>query len=258
MIVTLMGTGTSHGVPVLGCTCPTCTSGDHRDIRTRSSAYLKTKTAAILIDTAPELRIQALQNQIKRVDAVLLTHYHADHLCGFDDLRRFNELQGGAIPVYGNGLTVSKVRTMFDYIFDDSVQVGGGLPAVKLYEVEQTFKIADVTIIPIPVKHGRLPVNGYRIGKFAYLTDCSEISAASLNLLHGLEVLVLGVLRFRPHPTHLHLAAALEIIAELRPKRCILTHICHDFKHSESARWLPEGVELGYDGQQIEVRENEG
>lgn len=254
MLVTLMGTGTSHGVPVLGCSCPTCTSKDSRDVRTRSSVYLNFGGRGILIDTATELRLQALQNRVGRVDAVLMTHHHSDHLCGFDDLRRFNELQGGAIPVYGNGETIRRIRSMFDYIFDDSVQLGGGKPAVELYEAQQPFPLFGETVIPIPVYHGVLPVNGYRIGSFAYVTDCSAIPETSLALLGDLELLILGVLRFRPHPTHFNLETGLKVIAGLKPKRCILTHICHDFKHSESVSWLPEGVELGFDGQRVEVR----
>lgn len=254
MLLTLLGTGTSHGVPVLGCSCPTCSSTDPRDTRSRSSAYLQIAERGLLIDTAPELRLQALHNRIARVDAVLMTHFHADHLCGFDDLRRFNELQGGAIPVYGNQLTIDKIRTMFDYIFDKHVQVGGGLPAVELHTVTEAFNCSGIRVTPIPVLHGRLPVYGYRIGNFAYITDCSAIPDTSMALLQGLDVLVLGVLRFRPHPTHFNLKEGLQVVAALRPKRCIFTHICCDFKHSESVNWLPEGVELGYDGQQIEVR----
>lgn len=254
MLVTLLGTGTSHGVPVLGCACPTCQSVDPRDTRFRSSAYLKVGDLGILIDTAPEFRMQALNNQINRIDLVLLTHHHADHICGFDDLRRFNELQGGAIPVYGNSETIRQVKTMFQYIFDVNGQIGGGKPAVNLHTAAgEPFNFQNIPVIPIPVRHGNLPVNGYRIGNFAYVTDCSTIPDSSMALLMGLECLVLGVLRFRPHPTHLNLESALQIIKRLRPRRCLFTHICCDFKHSESVRWLPEGVELGYDGQQVEV-----
>jgi phosphoribosyl 1,2-cyclic phosphate phosphodiesterase len=254
MLVTLMGTGTSHGVPVLGCSCLTCRSTDPRDVRSRSSVYLKVGETGILIDTATEFRLQALRNQINRVDLVLLTHHHADHICGFDDLRRFNELQGGAIPVYGNAGTVAQVKTMFQYIFDVNGQSGGGKPAVVLHPLTgEPFSVQGIKIIPIPVLHGKIPVNGYRIGNFAYVTDCSEIPDSSMALLTGLKCLILGVLRFRPHPTHLNLETALQIINKLKPQRCLFTHICHDFKHSESVRWLPEGVALGFDGQQIEV-----
>jgi phosphoribosyl 1,2-cyclic phosphate phosphodiesterase len=256
MQVTLLGTGTSHGVPVLGCACPTCQSTDPRDTRFRSSVYLKVGKTGILIDTATEFRLQALRHHIQRVDLVLLTHHHADHLCGFDDLRRFNQLQGGAIPVYGNQETIDQVATMFHYIFDHNGQIGGGKPVVTLHRAAgKPFTVHGIPIIPIPVWHGTLPVNGYRLGKFAYVTDCSMIPESSFTLLEDLDCLVMGVLRFRPHPTHLHLEAALQIIARLKPRRCLFTHICHDFKHSDSFRWLPNGVALGYDGQQLEVED---
>jgi phosphoribosyl 1,2-cyclic phosphate phosphodiesterase len=253
MLITLLGTGTSHGVPVLGCDCPTCTSDDSRDIRTRSSVYIATGTAGILIDTATELRVQSLRNGITRVDLVLITHCHADHISGFDDLRRFNELRGGEIPVYGNGQSLSGIRRMFPYIFDDQTQLGGGKPQIHLSEANAKFAASGADIIPIPVWHGRIPVNGYRIGNFAYVTDVSEIPESSLQLLYGLELLVLGVLRYKPHPTHLNLEMGLEIIRLLRPRRSLLTHICHDFKHSEVNRHLPDGVELAYDSEQIQL-----
>jgi phosphoribosyl 1,2-cyclic phosphate phosphodiesterase len=254
MRVTFMGTGTSHGVPVLGCNCSTCRSTDIRDARTRSSLYIQVDGTDILIDTATELRIQSLRNRIRRVDLVLLTHHHADHIGGFDDLRRFNELQGGSIPVFGNRDTLRRIETVYDYIFDEHVQLGGGKPAVSLHEVTGPFSVRDIAITPVPVKHGRLPVNGYRIQNMAYVTDCSEIPETSMDLLRDLELLILGVLRFTPHPTHFNLEAGVEVIRRLKPKRTLLTHICHDFKQSESVNWLPPGVELGYDGLQVEVR----
>jgi phosphoribosyl 1,2-cyclic phosphate phosphodiesterase len=253
MLITLLGTGTSHGVPVLGCDCETCISGDPRDNRTRSSVYITTPTARILIDTATELRLQSLRNGVTRVDAVLITHCHADHISGFDDLRRFNELQGGEIPVYGNGDALAGIRQMFPYIFDDQAQLGGGKPQVRLAEVNQKFVFNGTPITPIPVRHGRIPVHGYRIGNFAYVTDVSEIPASSLELLRDLDILVLGVLRYKPHPTHLNLETGLEIIRLLEPRRTLLTHICHDFKAAEVNRCLPDGVELAYDGEQIEM-----
>jgi phosphoribosyl 1,2-cyclic phosphate phosphodiesterase len=257
MIVTLLGTGTSHGVPVLGCNCPTCTSEDFRDIRTRSSAYIQAGGLHILIDTATELRLQSLKNQISRVDLALITHNHADHISGFDDLRRFNELQAGEINVFGSQSTLRNIEAMFPYIFDEEAQVGGGKPRVRLTDVAGAFEVSGVKIIPIPVIHGRIPVFGYRIGNFAYVTDCSEIPDASFELLNGLDLLILGVLRFRSHPTHLNLEEGLEVIRKLRPGQCLLTHLAHDFKHGEVDRILPEGVSLGYDGQKVELQERE-
>lgn len=253
MFVTLLGTGTSHGVPVLGCHCGTCQSRDPRDVRSRTSAYLKVDGSYILIDTAPELRLQALSNNITRVDSVLLTHHHSDHICGFDDLRRFNELQGEIIPVYGNIDTIDQLKKMFSYIFNGLNEPGGGKPHIKPIPVDSAFNASGVSVTPIPVIHGNLDVLGYRIGNLAYITDCNEIPESSWKMLKGLEVLVLGVLRYRPHPTHFNLEQGLAMIEKIKPKRSILTHICHDLKYSEVQ--LPQDVELGYDGIQFEVRE---
>lgn len=251
MLVTLLGTGTSHGVPVLGCNCTTCVSDDPRDTRMRSSVYLDVDGIKILIDTTPELRMQSLKNRIIRVDYILITHNHADHISGFDDLRRFNELQGLEIPVYGNRSSLNGIAAMFPYIFDSEAQIGGGKPKIRLIEVEFPFEVSGLRIIPVPVIHGRIMVYGYRIGNFAYITDCNYIPDSSLALLDGLDLLVLGVLRYRPHPTHLNLEAGLNIINRLNPKQVLLTHISHEMKHKEVMRCLPSGVEPGFDGQQI-------
>ncbi len=253
MKVTLLGTGTSHGVPVLGCNCKTCLSDDPKDFRTRSSVFIKQENSHILIDTATEFRIQSLRNRVNRIDAVLITHCHADHVAGFDDLRRYNELQGREIPVYGHFSALDGIKNMFPYIFDDQAQIGGGKPLVKLSAIHSKLTAAGVEIIPIPVFHGMIPVLGYRIGDFAYITDVNKIPEPSLELLQGLKVLILGVLRYKPHPTHFHLEAGLEMIRLLRPERSYITHICHDFKHHEMNQSLPDGVELAYDGQQIDL-----
>ncbi|HEX3048381.1 MAG TPA: MBL fold metallo-hydrolase [Bacillota bacterium] len=253
MIVTLLGTGTSHGVPVLGCGCETCTSEDPRDGRTRSSAYLVVQEHHILIDTATEFRLQSLKNRVKRVDLTLITHCHADHISGFDDLRRFNELQKGEILVYGSIESIHGIQAMFPYIFDPEAQIGGGKPQIKTIVVDGEFEVFGVKIIPIPVLHGKIPVFGYRIGNFAYLTDCSLVPDSSLALLQNLDLLVLGVLRFKSHPTHLNLDQGLELIRRVKPGRTLLTHICHDFKHNEVSKLLPDGVELGYDGEIIDL-----
>jgi phosphoribosyl 1,2-cyclic phosphate phosphodiesterase len=207
----------------------------------------------ILIDTATEFRLQSLKYGVKRVDLTLITHCHADHISGFDDLRRFNELQRGEIPVYGGIESIHGIQAMFPYIFDPETQIGGGKPQINTVVVDGEFSVAGITVIPIPVWHGEIPVFGYRIGNFAYLTDCSRIPDSSLALLQELDLLVLGVLRFRSHPTHLNLDQGLELVRSVKPERTLLTHICHDFKHVEVSKLLPEGVELGYDGERVEI-----
>lgn len=253
MVITLLGTGTSHGVPVLGCNCATCTSKDPRDCRTRSSVYIHIGELHILIDTATEMRIQTIRSQVPRVDLVLMTHNHADHVCGFDDLRRFSELQGNEIPVYGNQTTLRGIAGMFPYIFDNRIHIGGGIPRICLKEIALPFEVPGIKIIPIPVFHGPLGILGYRIGDFAYITDCSSIPEESLKLLKNLKLLILGVLRFKPHPTHFNLEQGLQMIEMIKPKHSILTHIAHDFKYNEVNLLLPANVELGYDGQRVEV-----
>ena len=253
MIITLLGTGTSHGVPVLGCNCATCTSKDPFDNRTRSSVYVQVGDVHILIDTATEMRLQTIQNKVPRIDFVLMTHNHADHVCGFDDLRRFSELQASEIPVYGNETTLKGITGMFPYIFDNKIHIGGGIPRICLKEINLPFEAAGIKVTPIPVFHGPLGILGYRIGDFAYVTDCSHIPEESLVLLKNLKLLILGVLRFKPHPTHFNLEQGLKIIQILKPAHSILTHIAHDFKHREVNLLLPDDVELGYDGQRVEI-----
>ena len=235
-------------MPVIACDCPVCLSADPRDKRHRCSAYLEWAGGGILIDTPPELRLQALAFGVRRVDAVLLTHGHADHVAGFDDLRRYNELAGRGLPVYGNAETMADIRRRWDYIFDPLTQLGGGKPDVTLHPVSTPFALLGRTVTPIPAWHGRLSVLGYRVGSFAYLTDCSDLPAPSRQLLRGLDVLVLGAIRRRPHATHFNLEQALAVAADLEPRRTYLTHLTHDLGHEETGRELPPGVAMGYDG----------
>lgn len=254
MTVTFLGTGTSHGVPMIGCRCAVCHSPDPRDRRTRPSVLVELPPAArVLIDTSTDLRAQALAHGLDHVDAVLYTHSHADHIFGFDEIRRFNVLSGRALPVYADRGTLADLRRTFAYAFAALDQVGGGIPQVDAIEVAGPFQLRGVTIVPVPILHGRRMILGYRIGGFAYLTDCSAIPAASLPLLEALDVLVLSALRHRPHPTHFTVAQAVEMAQRLGARRTLLTHMCHDLGHAETSRQLPAGIELAHDGLRVEV-----
>jgi phosphoribosyl 1,2-cyclic phosphate phosphodiesterase len=252
MRVTLLGTGTSTGVPLIGCRCAVCMSADPRNRRLRPGARLELPGASVLVDTPTDLREQCLRFGVDRVDAVVFTHAHADHIFGLDDLRVFNFRQGGVIACYGAAPTLAALRRVFAYAFEQG-QEGGGKPRIELLPVDGRFAVAGVDFVPIPVWHGETPVLGYRVGRFAYVTDCSRLPPASEELLGGLDVLVLGALRYRPHPTHMTIAMACELVSRLRPRRAVLTHLAHEVDHG-APRWaLPEPVEFGYDGLFFEV-----
>ncbi len=254
MHVTFLGTGTSHGVPMIGCRCPVCTSADPRDRRSRPSAVLAFEDGAtVLIDTSTDLRTQALSHGLDRLDAEIYTHSHADHIFGFDDLRRFNVLSGGPLPIYADARTLGDLRRTFAYAFSGGDQAGGGVPQVDPREVIGPFAILGHEFVPVPILHGTRPILGYRVGRFAYLTDCSAIPADSLPLLRGLDVLVLGALRHRPHPTHFSLREATEAAGRIGARRTWFTHMCHDLGHAATARDLPAEMGLAWDGLTIEV-----
>jgi phosphoribosyl 1,2-cyclic phosphate phosphodiesterase len=250
--VTFLGTGTSTGVPVPTCTCGVCRSSDPRDARLRPSVLLRWDGATILVDTSTDLRQQALRLGLMGIDAVMYTHAHADHVFGLDELRMFNWRRGGAIPVYGSALTLAAIRRTFWYAFED-VEAGGGKPLLDLHEVDAPFALLGRTVIPVPLQHGTLPILGYRIGGFAYLTDVSAIPEASYALLTDLDVLVLSALRLRPHPTHMHLARSLEEAARIGAARTLFTHIAHEISHAAVAPSLPPSVELAYAGLAFET-----
>jgi len=234
---------------MIGCGCVVCQSTDPRDNRARPSAYLTLPDGtAVLIDTSPDLRQQALRFDVRRVDAVLYTHGHADHVLGLDDMRQFNALQKARIPCYADAQTVAEVRQTFSYIFDPATPVGGGLPEIDLYTLDGSLAIGGCQITPVPLWHGRRLVYGYRIGSLAYLTDCSAIPDASWPLVEGVDVLVIDALRHRPHPTHFSVAEALAVVERLGPRQAWFTHICHDLPHVETSAALPEHVQLAYDG----------
>ena len=252
MKFTLLGTGTSTGVPSIGCECETCTSDDPRDKRLRVSVLVEHEGQTVLVDTSSDFRQQALRQHIKRLDAVLITHCHADHVFGLDDIRPLN-FRHGALGVYANERAWVDIRRVFKYIFEPT-HFGGGLPQVLAHTVEHGAQFClgpDLLVTPVEVIHGRLPVVAYRFNDFAYATDLSEIPPRSLDMLRDLDALVLDCLRLRPHPTHLCLERSLAYVEELKPRRAYFTHIAHDIKHARDSALLPSGVEWGYDGLEI-------
>ncbi len=246
-----LGTGTSHGVPVIGCGCETCTSNDPRNHRTRCAVALGLPGGNLLIDAPPELRLQLLRERIGLIHSVAFTHAHADHLFGLDDLRIFPRYLGHEVPIYCRQSVESRIRRAFDYAFDPEVQAyaGGGIPKLTFRSVDSTpFEVLGARIIPVPLLHGRYECLGFRIGNVAYCTDVKTIPAASVDLLGGLDVLVLDCLRDEEHATHMSFSEAMAAIELLRPKRTFLTHLCHSFEHEATTRRLPSGVEVAYDG----------
>ena len=207
----------------------------------------------MLVDTTPDLRAQALTYNVRRVDAIVFTHSHADHVMGLDEVRRFNVLQRSAIPCYGDERTLRDLRRIYAYIFDADTPRGGGIPQVMLTRVAGEFCLGAATFVPVPLLHGSREILGYRIGTFAYLTDCSEIPEASWPLLSGVQILILDALRERPHPTHLSVSQALAIVERLGPRQAYFTHMCHDLPHAATCARLPAGVELAYDGLTFDV-----
>jgi len=237
---------------VIACGCPVCISGDQRNRRTRTSLLIENNGHRVIIDTSPDLRQQALRTGLRRLDAVLFTHSHADHVGGLDDLRSFNVAQRATIPCYGDEETIHNIRTRYPYVFNGHLYFGAK-PELTMHLAAGPFQLFGMEIAPLVVFHGWLPVLGYRIGRFAYVTDCNAIPAGSMAALEGLDLLVLGALRHQPHPTHFTVAEALEVVQELRPKRACFTHIAHDLDHQRDTDRLPPGVELAFDGLVIDL-----
>ena len=252
MRVTILGCGTSFGVPMIACKCPVCTSDDPKDRRTRSSILVTENGKDVLVDTTTDLRAQAIACGIEKIDAVLYTHPHAEHIHGIDELRRFNWLQGGSIPCYGSPETLSRIRDIFRYIFTDPGRPGWQ-PNLTTEDVEGPFTLFGMRVTPIEMMHGSLPVFGYRFGDFAYLTDLSELPEDSMELLKGVKVVVIEALRPEPHPSHLTVEKCLGIIAEINPRLAVLTHMAHDMGYKAQKASLPHGVEPAYDGMVIEI-----
>jgi phosphoribosyl 1,2-cyclic phosphate phosphodiesterase len=258
--VTMLGTGTSTGVPVIGCSCRVCSSADPRDKRSRTACWIRVGEISIVIDTGPDFRRQALREGIDRVDAVLYTHHHFDHVVGIDDLRPFLFSNRRPIPCFAHEQTAVVLRSMFRYIFADGSYPG--VPSLDLRIVDRAFDVHDryqhggstIQVIPIEAFHGALPLFGYRVGNFAYLTDTSHIPDASLGLLEGVDTLVLDALRHEAHPTHFTIAEAVDVARRVGARKTYFTHMTHSFLHAEETDRLPEGIELAYDGLTFEVR----
>lgn len=255
MRVTFLGSGTSTGVPVIGCRCRVCTSDDPRNTRLRQSVKIEMKGKHFLIDTTPDLRLQLLRYPIPRLDFVLFTHSHSDHLMGLDDIRPFNFRQREPIHAFASPHTAKAIRRVFSYIWDES-QMGGGKPQLELHEIEEPFTHDGIEIIPIPVIHGDWTILGYRIGRFAYITDTNGVPPASMKLLEGIDTLALDGLRpSPPHPTHFTIGEAIECAREIGARQTYLIHLTHDISHEEFGTTLPDGVALAWDGLELEIKE---
>jgi phosphoribosyl 1,2-cyclic phosphate phosphodiesterase len=251
MTLKFLGTGTSTGVPILACQCSVCTSSDPRDKRLRPSILLEFDGRAVVIDTTPDFRAQALREGLVRLDAVVFTHGHADHIMGLDDTRVFYFRQQLPIPIYAEARCMATIRATFAYVFDGNYPFGG---VVKLdpHLIEGPFELWGLKITPVPVLHGYLPILGFRFRDTAYITDVSEIPEVSLPLLEGLDVLIIDALRIKPHPAHLSLSQALAMVERLKPRRAFFTHIAHELGHAATNATLPPHAQLAYDGLKLE------
>lgn len=255
MRLRFLGTGTSVGIPMIGCDCTTCTSPDPKDHRLRTGLLIENEGQNLVVDLSADFRQQALTAGMRRLDAILITHCHADHVFGLDDIRPFN-FKNGPIPVYASNDTWHRLRKVFYYIFE-AKHIGGGLPQIVPKEIKDVQEICGLNVRSLDVVHGPTTVTGFRFENsqhsFAFITDCNEIPRESLDKLTDLDLLIIDALRLRPHSTHLHLEKTLSYIAEVRPKRALLIHMSHDIKHSEIAPLLPDNVELAFDNLEVEL-----
>ncbi|MDD2235646.1 MAG: MBL fold metallo-hydrolase [Kiritimatiellae bacterium] len=251
MKAVFLGTGTSHGVPMIGCGCAVCTSSNPKNKRRRASLYLSTESTHVIVDTCPDFREQVLTFQVRRVDAVLLTHSHADHVFGFDDLRCFYAMQGAPIDVFGSRATLDFMNRTFAYVHQDHLP-GASVLRANFREVTEPFQVGDTRVTPLPVRHGTWTVYGYLVEsggrRIGYVPDCNEMPDTVIERLKGIEVMVLDGLRHRPHPSHFAVEEAVQVLQKINAGRSYLTHICHEIDHEETGARLPEGIELAYDG----------
>ena len=250
MRITFLGTGTSVGVPTVGCECDTCLSDDPRDHRLRASILVQHQDQNLIVDTSTDFRQQALKIGLKRLDAVLFTHAHADHCFGLDDARPLM-FRNGALPCLATSTTWEGLRRIYSYAFEPAPYPG--VPRIIPHQIEGDFCIAGLEVKPLTVVHGKLPVTAFRFERFAYVTDCNVIPDETCNDLMNLKLLVIDALRFKSHPTHMTLDQSLRYIERLKPERALLTHISHDINHADTSGHLPENVEIAYDGLVVEV-----
>lgn len=251
MKLLFLGTGTSVGIPMIGCHCPVCTSDDTRNVRRRSSLYVSTEEVAFVIDTPPDFRQQMLDFHIERCDAVLFTHAHADHIFGFDDIRRFNTIHQRVLPAYAEAETLAELRRIFNYIDDQPSQLGLYRAQIAFHEIREPFRLGDIGIEPVPVQHGAamtgyvLEHNGKRVG---YVPDCHSLSPEAIQTLKGVDVMILDCLRYREHPAHLCVEESLAYLEQIAPAQAFLMHLCHDIDHATLEATLPPHIHVSYDG----------
>ena len=250
--LTFLGTGTSQGVPVIACNCEICTSPDPKDNRLRTSALIETDDLTLIIDAGPDFRYQVLRSNVQKLDAILFTHQHRDHIAGLDDVRSFNFKQNKAIPIYGNDLVIDQIKREFHYVFESNYP---GIPQLEINQIDKSpFSIRNLPIDPIEVLHHKLPVLGFRIGSLTYITDANTIATAEMKKIYGTKTLVINALQKDDHISHFTLDEALEVIADIKPEKAYLTHMSHNMGlHQEISKELPENVFLAYDGLSITV-----
>lgn len=254
MRVTVLGSGTSSGVPTIGCNCATCRSTDPRDQRLRTSVWIEQGTTSIVIDTSSDFRTQCLRAGINRLDAVVYTHHHFDHIAGFDDLRAFNFAQHAPMPIYLMDETLEHMTRIFSYAFTPVANSGSSRPQIDPTIIDlEPFTIGETMLLPLPLRHGAIRVNGYRIGDFAYCTDCNRIDDVSWERLEGTRILILDALRYTVHPTHFTVDQAVETARRIGAEQTYLTHIAHEILHADGDTRLPDGINLAYDGLQFEL-----
>jgi phosphoribosyl 1,2-cyclic phosphate phosphodiesterase len=251
--ITVLGSGTSSGVPTIGCSCAVCRSTDPRDKRLRPSILVSYLDHNVVVDTTPDFRAQILRAAPARLDAIIYTHWHADHILGLDDVRPFNYHQGERIPIYASRQALAVIERVFSYVFDNRKR-STSIPQLDVNVIDETpFEILGLRFEPIPITHGHDTIFGFRFGNVAYLTDHSAIPEASLARLGGLDVLFLDALRHRPHPSHSTVSDSIETALKLKPKRTYFTHMSHDVGHAATEATLPPGIFLAYDGLEIQV-----